>query len=47
MNFEPVWWLSLYLQEDKKAMFDVYDTLLDVIKVATGVLSTLQVGIID
>lgn len=31
------------LQEDKKAMFDVYDTLLDVIKVATGVLSTLQI----
>lgn len=31
------------LQEDKEAMFDVYDTLLGVIKVATGVLSTLKI----
>jgi len=31
------------LQEDKQAMFDVYDTLTGVIQVATGVLSTLKV----
>ncbi|XP_061162389.1 argininosuccinate lyase-like [Saccostrea echinata] len=31
------------LQEDKEAMFDVYDTLLGVVKVATGVLSTLKI----
>lgn len=31
------------LQEDKEAMFDVYDTLLGVVKVAIGVLSTLQI----
>ena len=29
---------------DREAMFDVYDTLLGVVKVATGVLSTLKVG---
>lgn len=40
-------WFSFYLQEDKEAMFDVYDTLLGVIKVATGVLSTLQVCLVD
>ncbi|KAK2149301.1 hypothetical protein LSH36_455g00027 [Paralvinella palmiformis] len=31
------------LQEDKQAMFDVYDTLTGVIQVATGVLSTLKI----
>ena len=31
------------LQEDKEAMFDVYDTMTGVLLVATGVLSTLQV----
>ncbi|XP_055996779.1 argininosuccinate lyase-like isoform X2 [Ostrea edulis] len=31
------------LQEDKESMFDVYDTLLGVVKVATGVLSTLKI----
>ncbi|KAL3857733.1 hypothetical protein ACJMK2_012373 [Sinanodonta woodiana] len=31
------------LQEDKEAMFDVYDTLLSVLQVATGVISTLQI----
>ena len=31
------------LQEDKEAMFDVYDTLEGVVQVATGTLSTLQV----
>ena len=31
------------LQEDKEATFDVYDTLVGVLQVATGVLSTLQV----
>ena len=32
------------LQEDKEAMFDVYDTMTGLLLVATGVLSTLQVG---
>jgi hypothetical protein len=31
------------LQEDKEAMFDVYDTLTGVLQVAAGVLSTLKV----
>ena len=31
------------LQEDKEAMFDVYDTMTGLLLVATGVLSTLQV----
>uniref|UniRef100_K1QBQ2 Argininosuccinate lyase n=1 Tax=Magallana gigas TaxID=29159 RepID=K1QBQ2_MAGGI len=35
--------LQASLYEDKEAMFDVYDTLLGVIKVATGVLSTLKI----
>uniref|UniRef100_T1J9P9 Fumarate lyase N-terminal domain-containing protein n=1 Tax=Strigamia maritima TaxID=126957 RepID=T1J9P9_STRMM len=32
------------LQEDKEAMFDAYDTLVDVLKIATGTLSTLQIN---
>nr|CAD7437578.1 unnamed protein product [Timema bartmani] len=32
------------LQEDKEAMFDVYDSLESILKVATGVLQTLTVG---
>lgn len=32
------------LQEDKEAMFDTYDTLMGVLQVATGVLSTLKVN---
>ncbi|KAK3084921.1 hypothetical protein FSP39_021497 [Pinctada imbricata] len=31
------------LQEDKEAMFDVYDTVCGILKVASGVLSTLRV----
>ena len=31
------------LQEDKEAMFDVYDTVEAVLQVATGTLSTLKV----
>lgn len=31
------------LQEDKEAMFDVYDTLTGTLQVATGVMSTLQI----
>lgn len=31
------------LQEDKEAMFDVYDTLVGILQVATGVMSTLQI----
>ncbi|PVD32914.1 hypothetical protein C0Q70_08361 [Pomacea canaliculata] len=31
------------LQEDKEAMFDTYDTLMGVLQVATGVLSTLKI----
>jgi argininosuccinate lyase len=30
------------LQEDKEAMFDVFDTLTGVLQVAAGVLSTLK-----
>ena len=33
------------LQEDKEAMFDTHDTLTGVLQVATGVLSTLKVGL--
>nr|XP_033778367.1 argininosuccinate lyase [Geotrypetes seraphini]XP_033778368.1 argininosuccinate lyase [Geotrypetes seraphini]XP_033778369.1 argininosuccinate lyase [Geotrypetes seraphini] len=32
------------LQEDKEAMFDVYDTVCAVLQVATGVISTLQIN---
>ncbi|XP_072043943.1 LOW QUALITY PROTEIN: argininosuccinate lyase-like [Amphiura filiformis] len=32
------------LQEDKEAMFDVYDTLMGVLQVTTGVLSTLTIN---
>ncbi|XP_029468159.1 argininosuccinate lyase [Rhinatrema bivittatum] len=32
------------LQEDKEAMFDVYDTMCAVLQVATGVISTLQIN---
>lgn len=32
------------LQEDKEAMFDVYDTLMGVLQVTTGVLSTLSIN---
>nr|CAD7428625.1 unnamed protein product [Timema monikensis] len=35
------------LQEDKEAMFDVYDSLESILKVATGVLQTLTVGFRD
>ena len=38
--------VSLVSQEDKEAMFDVYDTLTGIIQVATGVVSTLQVNIV-
>ncbi|XP_060079707.1 argininosuccinate lyase-like [Ylistrum balloti] len=31
------------LQEDKESMFDTYDTLCGILKVSTGVLSTLQI----
>ncbi|CAH1801872.1 unnamed protein product [Owenia fusiformis] len=31
------------LQEDKEAMFDVYDTMAGILQVATGVLSTLKI----
>jgi argininosuccinate lyase len=31
------------LQDDKAALFDTYDTLIGILQVATGVLSTLQV----
>lgn len=33
------------LQEDKEALFDVVDTLLCTLQVATGILSTLKVQI--
>ena len=32
------------LQEDKEALFDVYDTMSGVLQVATGTLSTLKVN---
>lgn len=38
-----LWPYYLYLQEDKEAMFDVYDTLTGILQVATGVMSTLMV----
>lgn len=31
------------MQEDKEAMFDTFDTAHDVLQVATGVISTLEV----
>ena len=36
---------ALFSQEDKEAMFDVYDTLTGVLQVATGVVSTLHVNL--